>query len=105
MIDIHTCTHWGRDGYPNTTLPSDERQALAKYLKAASAKATTSAKAQGSAGVTVFRKPLTVVGLVRGLDKEGRATMWLITEGEGARMNPATQQVCRASARLVADTT
>ncbi len=80
-MNIQVYTHWGKDSY-RSKLPHTENEALLKYLKAARNKPRTPASSEGTNGVTIFRKPLMVLGLVRGLDEVGNSTFFVVVDDD-----------------------
>jgi len=84
-MEVKTYAHWGAKGYQGTRLPRDEIQALEQYVKASAHKPRDGGFGiEGSRGVTIFRKPIVVRGIVRGIDENGNAIMYLISDENAA---------------------
>lgn len=78
---VREAVHWGKDAYGRALLPSTEAAALKRYLRAAASNGGRGdVPAYGSNGVTVYARPVVVLGLVRGVDEAGDPTVYLVTE-------------------------
>lgn len=81
-MEAREYVHWGKHGYGNG-LPRCEADALRRYVRATqTCDNRGDIPAFGSRGVSVFARPLVVLGLVRGVDEAGDPTVYLVTEGE-----------------------
>lgn len=79
-MNILKMVHWGDKAYcwSNHKLPSCEGEVLNTYLQAVATKPHGSATIEGTNGVTLFRVPVTLLGVVRGQEGE----MYLVIEEE-----------------------
>lgn len=80
-MEIRTYCHWGTKGYQGTSLPQNESQAVEQYAKATAHKPRECKRGiEGTRGVTIFHRPITVRAIVRGLDPNGNPTMYLLAD-------------------------